>query len=262
MTEKTVKLKILVENGKDGLNGKDADESRIEKRVTKTVLDVVEKKIPTVEQIVKKIPTPKDGKDGKDAPEVSPKDVAKVLQSSKTFVKSLKGDKGQNGSPDTPQEIVSKISSLKDTERLSYESLKDTPNLELFRRGGGGGPNLVVLNEGVVLSSAVKTIDFRGANVDVVDVGDGEIVVTVTGGSGGGTNVASQVIATKTQAGDNVTFSLTQLTHTYSTVLWISRNGIIMTPNDTNLGYSQAVDTITVYNADISEPFIISYTYA
>lgn len=42
---------------------------------------------------------------------------------------------GKDGSPDTPEQIVEKISSLNGDKRLSYESLKDLPNLSALRRG-------------------------------------------------------------------------------------------------------------------------------
>lgn len=45
-----------------------------------------------------------------------------------------KGDKGDAGSPDTGLDIVRKHKELEKEQRISYDDLKDLPNLDLFRK--------------------------------------------------------------------------------------------------------------------------------
>lgn len=67
---------------------------------------------------------PKDGRDGKDGRTPIAGIDFDLPENGK---KGDKGDPGKDGSPDTPVEIVSKLSSLSGTERLSYGVLKDVP---------------------------------------------------------------------------------------------------------------------------------------
>lgn len=79
-------------------------------------------------------------------------------------------------------------------------------------------------------------------------------------GSGGGVNVATEKV-TATQSGNNVTINLLSLAHTLIGLLFVTRQGQIKTPLDTTYGYTVSGNTVTVYNADASEDFLISYTY-
>jgi len=81
----------------DGEPGDDADEEAIEGRITEKLLA----KIPTLEQIVEKIPPP---------------------------------EKGDPGSPDTGTDIVNKLESLPEEERLDYDKLRNTPNIQALVR--------------------------------------------------------------------------------------------------------------------------------
>lgn len=47
------------------------------------------------------------------------------------------GKDGKDGSPDTGEQIVGKLEALPEEKRLSYDSLKDLPNLEAMRRAAG-----------------------------------------------------------------------------------------------------------------------------
>lgn len=100
---------------------------------------------------------------------------------------------------------------------------------------------------------------FAGSGITLSRDTNGNYTITSTGS--GGANVATEGV-TATQSGSNVEIDLTQLANPYTTILLVLRNGLVAYPGDTNLGYSQAGDIITVYNADASEQFLIQYTYA
>lgn len=77
------------------------------------------------------LPTPQNGRDGKDAVV----DYDHILEEIIPLIPKPKdGKNGKDGSPDTGLEIVKKLSSLEGKEKLSYDDLKDTPNLEYFVR--------------------------------------------------------------------------------------------------------------------------------
>lgn len=75
-----------------------------------------------------------------------------------------------------------------------------------------------------------------------------------------GINTATEQLS-GTQSGSNVTLNLTTLSHSFVAILFVTRNGQILTPNDTSLGYTISGNTVTIYNADASEPFLVTYTY-
>lgn len=96
--------------GKDGQDGKPADENKI----TQQVIDYILPIIPTVEDILPYIPEPVAGKDG---------------------------------SPDTPDEVVKKVNQAK--EKIDASQIKNLPtivesralpSISLFGRGGGSSP--------------------------------------------------------------------------------------------------------------------------
>lgn len=106
---------------------------------------------------------PKDGKDGKDGESVRPEQVASILRGDPSFLTAVKGkdgksgkdanptavaqrlvqnedflalvrgeqgergENGKDGSPDTGEDIVRKLSELDKDKRLSFDVLKDTP---------------------------------------------------------------------------------------------------------------------------------------
>lgn len=125
-------------------------------------------------------------------------------------------------------------------------------------------PGVLIRDEGGDLGTAT-TLDFVGAGVTASDQGNGVMRVTITGGgSGSGTNAASQIV-TVVQSGSNVTIDLTQLSNSYLTVVNVFRNGQNLTPNG-NAGlpgssWSKSVNTVTVYNGDPSDIYIVEYTY-
>lgn len=80
------------QKGVDYEDGDDADEEAIEQRLTEKLLP----KVPTIAQILEQIPIPKDG---------------------------------INGSPDSPEEIIKKLRSLKSGSRINYDELDNLPDI-------------------------------------------------------------------------------------------------------------------------------------
>lgn len=78
--------------------------------------------------------------------------------------------------------------------------------------------------------------------------------------SSGGANVADELLTTGlTQNGDDVDINLSVLTHSYTTILQVRRNG---TPQVRGISWTQVGSTVTVKGADAGELFEIQYTYA
>lgn len=99
------------------------------------------------------------------------------------------------------------------------------------------------------------TIDLTGT-LSGSDEGNGIVNITGSGG-GSGTNVDTQVLA-GTQSGSNVTLDLTTLPHVFVAVEVVWRNGQAITPI---ASWSISGSTITIFNADASEVFMVQYTY-
>lgn len=149
--------------------------------------------------------------------------VIRGLPTIEDFIKELKDPKGKN--------------------KLSAEHILNMPARgRLDQRWHGGG------------LSSVST--------DSTLTGDGtpSSPLHVVGGTGGASIASQGVVAT--QAGLDVEVDLTQLPNTATGVITLFRNGLALYPNDTNLGYTQAGDILTIYNADASEQFLLVYTYA
>jgi hypothetical protein len=72
--------------------------------------------------------------------------------------------------------------------------------------------------------------------------------------------ITEKIVTGKTQSGNDVVINLsTALSQSYSTILLVSRGGQIQTPTT---DWSQSGNNITVFNADVSEPFLIQYIYS
>lgn len=114
-----------------------------------------------ISALIPKVKDGKDGKDGKDAKEV------------------------------TGESMVQKLQALPKGKRLSFKYLDDTPN-GLFT---GGGSNVTILDEGIIVSTAPKAINFVGASVTVTEDHD-TVTVTLSGGGGGSGDVVGPASAT------------------------------------------------------------------
>lgn len=89
---------------------------------------------PTTEQLLALIrPLIPPAIPGKDALAPTTEEIAAIA---KPIIKSLvpKSVPGKDGSPDTGVDIVRKHKELEKEQRISYDDLKDLPNLDLFRR--------------------------------------------------------------------------------------------------------------------------------
>lgn len=114
--------------------------------------------------------------------------------------------------------------------------------------------NLKIRNSGTPLTTgAFTTINLLGS-LSAADAGAGVADVT---GSGGGASVATEVL-TAVQSGADITLDLTALAHTFVAIEVVFRNGQGVTPVT---GWSRTANTITVFNADPTEIFMVQYTY-
>lgn len=175
---------------------------------------------------------------------------------------------GANGSPDTPNEILKKLLMLPDDElKRLFKFMPTTiverqlPEISLFGSGGGGGSRLAFYDEGSPLGQDIQALDFIGAGVAATRLGT-RVVVSIGGGAAG-TNTTVEKLA-GTQSGNDITLNLTQLSQTFSAILWVSRQGQIVTPTTSSGGgstWTRSSNTITVTNAADDEDFLVAYTY-
>ena len=77
---------------------------------------------------------PKDGRDGRDGKDAVVDYELIVDTISKTIPKPKDGKPGKDGSPDTGEQIVSKLRSLEYAKKLSYDDLKDAPDMAHLQR--------------------------------------------------------------------------------------------------------------------------------
>lgn len=77
---------------------------------------------------------PKDGRDGRDGKDAVVDYELIVDTVSKTIPKPKDGKPGKDGSPDTGEQIVSKLRSLEYAKKLSYDDLKDAPDMAHLQR--------------------------------------------------------------------------------------------------------------------------------
>ncbi len=114
------------------------------------------------------------------------------------------------------------------------------------KRQGGGG----------------MTID-AGSNVTLTRNSNGRWTIAAT--SGGGSNLATEKL-TPTQVGSDITLDLTALAHTSTGVLFVTRNGQVLLPNGSaaleGSSWSQSSSTVTVYNADDTDKYLVQYMFA
>lgn len=103
------------ESGKDGRDGKDG----------KTPIAGIDFELP------KDGRDGRDGRDGKDAEIDFQLVVSEIV---KTIPKPKDGLPGKNGSPDTGEQIVNKLRALEYAKKLSYEDLKDAPDMAHIQR--------------------------------------------------------------------------------------------------------------------------------
>lgn len=168
-----------------------------------------------------------------------------------------KGDKGDKGDPGDPADeeglfrrILARIPQRTVQTRL--------PEVAIF--GRSGSKTLELWDGTTPIGQDIRKVVFEGSGVSVARLADGVAVVTVTGGSGSGSAVATEKL-TPSASGSNITLDLTGLSNTYDTVQWVAKNGQILDPDDATFGWSKTGDTITVLNGADTDIFMVSYSY-
>ncbi len=148
------------ENGKDGA---DADVELI----IREMLPLVMEKIPhqnglnealIIQKVVSRIRIPKDGKPG---------------------------EKGKDGSPDTPVQVKDKLESLKGDERLDASAIKNLPKPAITLPFGGGGSYTGLAKvDATGTPGTLQEKIVAGNNVTITKTGDTLVVAGSAGGSG------------------------------------------------------------------------------
>lgn len=115
--------------------------------------------------------------------------------------------------------------------------------------------NIKLQNNGVAIGSGGFSILNFISGISGVDSGNG--IAGLTGTAASGSNVATETISA-VQSGSNITLDLTTLSHAFVAIEVVFRNGQAITPTTS---WSRSTNTITVFNADASEIFLVQYTY-
>lgn len=77
---------------------------------------------------------PKDGRDGRDGKDAEIDFQLIVSEITKTIPRPKDGLPGKNGSPDTGEQIVNKLRALEYAKKLSYDDLRDAPDMAHLQR--------------------------------------------------------------------------------------------------------------------------------
>lgn len=234
----------------------------------KTLLIDYRKLLAEVERVAK-MPGPRGprGPQGPEGPaglDADPDEVAAHIKADKRFMKALKPkDPVPGAKGDIPSHEW-------DGTKLRFQNADGSwgPWVELRGpRGmggffGGGMSGVERVRYGGEVSEGVAEIEFAGSGVSSVVRTPNGIRVTITGGGGGGggggISTAMERL-TGSQSGTSVTLNLTALANEFITITGIFRQGQLLTPIS---DYSTSGGTATVFNADASEVFLVSYTYA
>lgn len=145
------------ENGKDGA---DADVELIIKEMIPLVMDQMPRpkelnEVLVIERILSRIKIPQDGKPG---------------------------EKGKDGSPDTPVQVKDKLESLKGDDRLDASAIKNLPRTQIG--GGGSFTGLAKVDVGDTPGTLQDKL-VAGTNVTITKVND-TLRIASSGGVGGG----------------------------------------------------------------------------
>jgi hypothetical protein len=206
---------------------------------------------------------------GENGKAISVQDVVNSLKKNRSFLRSVKGEPGhspkkgidysdgkpgKDGSPDTATQIATKLNTLKQVIEpeviiglLDKLSRIETEIAAVRRNKKKGGKETMDHGGGDTVRA--------GTNITITRNADGTTTISST--ASGGSSIATEAL-TGTQAGTSVTLDLTQLSHTYTGILLIMRNGQILTPTTS---WSRVGDVITILNASASNTFLVQYTY-
>ncbi len=156
-----------------------------------------------IEKVLERIELPKDGKDGADADielvarELLPNVLEKMPKPEKVNESSIVeklmmrikipqdgkvGEKGKDGSPDTPKEIKGKLETLTGDERLDASAIKNLPKPII---GGGQSYTGLVKVDSTGTPGTLEDKLIAGSNITLTKTND-TIRIASSGGVGGG----------------------------------------------------------------------------
>lgn len=190
----------------------------------------------------------RDGIDGKDADH-----TAIVREVINNLPKIKNGKDGKDGSPDTPDDIIKKIRSRKAQKGgLSYDDLRDLPNLELVAKQAS--KSIEIYDESGLVDGNLERLNFTGSGVVATSDGRGTITIVIPGGSAG--NVYTETPSGSID-GNNTSFTVA---NPITTVFSFGLNGAFIHPSD----YSIVGSTISFVSAPdatlAGTPFTIVYS--
>lgn len=170
--------------------------------------------------------------------------------------KGDKGDPGQDGRDIKKSDLLKLINSIDNGINLTTIKGLDAylKNLQrsIREKSAGSGRK----------HGGGMTID-AGSNITLIRNSNGRWTIAAT--ASGSSNIATELV-TAIQSGENATIDLTQLSHTYTSVLFISLDGAILMPNGNATlpgpTWNQSGNTATVYNANAAGIYLIQYLYA
>lgn len=177
-------------------------------------------------EVVAVMPKPKKGKAGKDAPAVSMPTKEEMIGHLMEVLKEGK--------------VKIKAEHIEGLKEGLEQTLGPIRSLAAGFRGGG------------------DTVA-AGSNITLTKDSVGNVVINAVAGSG--SNVATQKL-TGVQSGSNVTIDLAGLSHPFSVILGVYKNGQLLDPSDPSFGWSRIGNIITVLNGFDTDAYLISYTYA
>lgn len=179
----------------------------------------------------------------------------------------VKGDPGKPGKPGAPGKNADPVAV--DVIARQVMSLLPPPEAPSLESPG--------LDEEALFVRFTKRLK-KDKSMTISDLKDGQGFLfngrkyhfseLMKGGStatGGGANVATQQL-TPTAVVDDVTLDLTQLSNTFTDILFVTRNGQVLMPNGSSgfpgSSWSISGNTITVYNATDGDIYLVQYTFA
>lgn len=166
------------------------------------------------------------------------------------------GDRGTDGNEISHTVLMQKINSKSGTIEIStIRGLERyLRNLQqLIREKGKSGGGQRRHGGGMTLTA--------GTNITLTRNSNG----TWTIDSSTGSSISTEQV-TPVASGSDVTIALSQLANTSTGVKFVSRNGQVLMPNGSGSlpgsSWSQSGSTVTVYNADESDIYLIQYSHA
>jgi hypothetical protein len=216
-----------------------------------------------IKELVSKVKKGNPGEEGKPGPKGEPGKSIRGPEGKQgkpgrdgRGIKGDRGEAGKDGREISKKELLKKINDIDNGIKI-----KTISGLDAFLK------NLQRAIREKVVGGAQKrgggmTIE-AGSNITLTRQSNGIWVVAST--AAGGSNILTEQV-TAVQSGDHVTIDLTQLANTSTGVLLVTRNGQVLLPNGSaglpGSSWSQSGSTVTVYNADASEIFLVQYMYA